>query len=113
MRRLALLAAGLAVFCLPGIASAWHLSGRCFCDGNGLPLGGVTIQVTSTDGQGFVGTGTTDETGAYFVSLPNLPGCFRATPLLGAGESVLSPASGSFDFCTTFESFDREFIRSQ
>jgi flagellar hook capping protein FlgD len=106
VRKLVLVAAGLMLLAGPQFAYAWHLSGRVFCDGTGLPLGGVTVQVNSTDGGGFTGLATSDDGGGYFVELPNTPGCYRATTSLGAGESVISPASGYFDFCTTADAFE-------
>jgi hypothetical protein len=106
MKKLVGLAVGLALFLGSSGAYAWSLSGRVFCDGAGLPLGGITITVTSTDGGGFSGSATSDETGYYFVALPNSPGCYEAKPSLGIGESIVSPASGSFAFCATDQSFE-------
>ena len=91
-------------------ALAWHLEGRVFCYGNGLPLANVTVQVVSTDADPVIsGSALTDVTGHYLIPLPEDPHCYHTTILLGAGESVVSPASGSFDFCTTVD--DGTFIQ--
>jgi len=82
-------------------AFAWHVSGRVFCEGNGLPAAGVEISVTSTNGAAFTNSGLTDNDGSFYVGLTDVPQCFRATILLGSGQAAVTPASGYIDFCTT------------
>jgi len=106
MKKLLTTLAALTMLLVAGSAYAWHIDGRVYCDGTGLPLAGVSIQVTSTDGAGFTGTATSDDGGYYFVALPEVPGCFRASASVGAGESVVSPISGSYEFCTTSSVFE-------
>jgi hypothetical protein len=93
-------------------AFAWHVEGRVFCDGTGTPIEGVDIHVTSDCG--FEETGTTDQDGYYFVALPEKICCFRATVVLGDGETAINPASGYYDFCTTESDFEftRNFVIS-
>ena len=99
MKRFIALATGLLLLLGANFAYAWHISGQVHCEGTGLPLGGVTIQVT---GGGFTGTSTSDDNGDYFISLPDdVEACYEAAPLLGPGESVVTPASGTFDFCAS------------
>jgi hypothetical protein len=95
-----------------GVSQAWEIAGHVYCAGSGLPLVGVTIQVVSTDGSGFTGTSTSDATGTYTIVLPETPHCYEATALLGAGESVTAPASGSFDFCVdgTTSEFTQDWV---
>ncbi len=81
-------------------AFAWHLEGRVFCEGNGLPLEGVTINVVSTCGTSFSASASTGPNGDYWVGLLDVPCCYHATVTLGSGEAVVTPASGSFDFCS-------------
>jgi hypothetical protein len=108
MKKFLGIAGTLTMLLVASSAYAWHVEGRAFCDGTGLPLGGVSIQVTSTDGGGFTGTATTDDGGYYFVGLPESPACFQVSAVLGAGETALSPAGGSAAFCTTTSSFEIE-----
>ena len=82
-------------------AFAWHVSGRVFCEGNGLPAAGVEISVTSTNGAAFTNSGLTDNDGVFYVGLTDNPQCFRATVVLGSGQTAVNPASGYIDFCTT------------
>ena len=106
MKRLFGIASALTMLLIASSAYAWHIEGRVFCDGTGLPLGGVSIQVTSTDGGGFTGSAITDDTGYYFVGLPETPACFQASAVLGSGENTISPAGGTFAFCTTTTTFE-------
>ena len=81
------------------VALAFPFQGFVHCEGNGSPMAGVTVQVSSTDGAGFTGQATTDETGYYYVHLPGVYACYRATVMTAAGDHVVSPAAGYFDFC--------------
>jgi hypothetical protein len=93
---------GLALLWATSVwACVWQLNGQIHCEGNGLPLAGVQIRVQSSDGGGFDGTAISDETGYYSVLLPEVPGCYRATAVLGPSESVVLPSGGVFDFCLT------------
>jgi len=93
-------------------AFAWHVEGFVYCDGTGIPIEGVDIHVTSQCG--FDETGTTDQDGHYFVALPDVPCCYTAEVVLGANESAVNPASGSYSFCTTESDFEftRDFVIS-
>jgi hypothetical protein len=91
-----------------GAALAWHVDGHIYCDG-GLPISNLTVSVVSNDGAGFTGQAATDEFGYFLINLPEVPGCYTVTPLLGPGASPITPPSGSFDFCTT----DGDFLINQ
>ncbi len=95
----------VAMLAIASSAYAWHLDGRVYCDGTTQPLAGVRIDVVSTDGGGFSGSAFSDLNGYYFVALPEVPGCFRATAVTAAGDQVVSPASNSYEFCTTNDLF--------
>jgi hypothetical protein len=85
-------------------ALAWHVTGIVSCAENGAPLEGVAVEVHSTDGgTPFAETSVTDVNGEYNVWLPQTPRCYVATVTLGAGESPVDPAGGTFAFCTTNE----------
>jgi hypothetical protein len=87
-------------------AQAWHLDGRIYCDGNGLPLPGVTINVVSTDGAGFAGSGVSDADGYYFVGLPDTPGAYMASASVLPDEVVIVPPSNVLEFVTTETEFE-------
>jgi len=96
-----------AILLTAGTASAWELTGKVVCDGTGQPLAGVQIDVVTTDGgDPFYAGGATDQNGNYSISLVDSPRCYRATASLNAGESVVTPASGYHDFCTTNAAVD-------
>lgn len=91
-----------AVLLTAGTASAWSVCGQVVCDANGQPLSGVQIDVVSNDGgEPFSGGASTDEGGNYCITLLDTPRCYRVTITLGTGESVVTPASGYNDFCTS------------
>lgn len=95
----------LGAFAVP--AFAWHLTGHVFCDASGLPLPNVTISVTTTDGGDlFTGQATTDEFGAYTLSLADSTRCYDASVQLAGGATAVNPASGDVAFCTTDNSFE-------
>lgn len=73
-------------------AFAWGLLGNVFCEGAGLPLGGVTVQIVGVDNQYSATTTTTDD-GHYYLDLPDQPGSYVASL---PGSSVVSPSSGAF-----------------
>ena len=111
MKRLMTAAAVLLLLLGASVAQACYLNGHILCDGTGTALPGITVQVTSTDGAGFTGTATPDPWGYYIIILPEVPGCYRASLVLGAGESVVSPAGGFFDFCSTgTEGFTQDWL---
>jgi hypothetical protein len=89
----------LALLLGASVASAFPFQGYVHCEGNGTPMAGIPVVVTSTDGAGFTGQATTDETGYYFVHLPGEYACYRATIATAAGDHVVSPAAGYLDFC--------------
>ncbi len=96
-----------ATLCGVGVANAWHLTGRVFCDANGLPLASVQIVVVSTDpGVPFTGTGTTDETGAYTITLLDFPESYHVVANVSQNETIVTPASGFYDFTTDASDFD-------
>ena len=102
-----------ALFLVAGTAFAWNVHGRVVCDGTGQPLAGVQVNVVSTDaGDSFSDGGTTDEDGNYIVNLFDSPRCYRVTLTAGPGESVVTPASGYYDFCTTESDLEitRDFV---
>lgn len=82
-----------------GQAWAWALTGNVYCDGAGLPLAGVTVQVVGTDVQ-FSATTTTDADGHYSISLLDVPASYQASL---PNSTVVSPASGAFT--TTNENY--------
>jgi hypothetical protein len=84
-----------------GHALAWHLSGYVFCDGTGLPLAGVTVNVNGI-GSAFTGSATSDANGLYYVPLADAAGDYVATVDLSGvgGGTVLSPAQPMY-FSTT------------
>src|SRR5580765_8042177 len=69
-----------------GAALAWHVDGHVYCVG-GLPINNLTVSVVSNDGAGFTGQASTDEFGYFLITLPEVPGCYTVTPLLGPGAS--------------------------
>ncbi len=87
-------------------AFAWHIEGYVYCEGTGDALSGVDIHVVNQGGDAFDETGTTDGSGYYFIELLNTPNCYRATVVLGANETAVTPASGYYDFCTTDSDFE-------
>ncbi|HYV67317.1 MAG TPA: hypothetical protein VE964_13830 [Myxococcales bacterium] len=98
----AALAAVAVVFSGAGAARAWDVQGHIFCDATGLPLGNVTVNVTGSTAAGpFAASTTTDDTGFYFIQLPESPGAFTETldlTALGGGSS--NPAT-PVDFVTS------------
>ncbi|TFG88507.1 MAG: hypothetical protein E4H17_02240 [Gemmatimonadales bacterium] len=88
------------------VALAFPFQGYVHCEGNGAPMAGIPIVVTSTDGAGFTGQATTDETGYYFVHLPGEYACYRATVVTAAGDHVTSPVAGYLDFCVAADAND-------
>jgi hypothetical protein len=83
-----------------GQALAWQVCGRVTCDGTGLPIEGVVVQVTATDNS-FVHAAATDANGSYCIVLPDVPNSFVSTMLLYHGEQIVAPAGGSYQFSTT------------
>jgi len=82
-------------------AYAWHVEGRVYCRANGLPIGGVIVRVTEVGGP-FTGSGTTDSTGFYSFSLPDVPGTFEATlDLSGVGGGTIVSPGQTVIFSTT------------
>jgi len=111
MRRLAgITFAALAALFLGGrTADAWHVSGRVTCPGNGLPLGGVVVNVvgTSESSAGFSGSATTGADGSYFIDLLDFPANYEiALDLSGVGGgTIVSPQPVPFPFELT-DTFD-------
>ncbi len=99
MKKLFTLSVMLLSLTAANAAFAWHIDGHIYCGGTGLPLGGVSVQVTSTDGAGFTGTATTDDNGYYFIALPEVPGCYSISALVSGSESVIAPVGNAVAFC--------------
>jgi len=101
-----------AMLLCAGTAAAWHVEGTILCDGTGIPISGVTVNVASTDGKGFASSTPSDQDGQYFIALPEEPGCYRVSVALDANESAVTPASGDYAFCTTTSDFEitRDFV---
>lgn len=99
MKKLILAAAALMLLVGAGSAFAFPFDGYVTCEGNGEPMPGIVVTVTSTDGQGFLGQSTTDDYGRYDVHLPGVLGCYRVTLATAAGDHVSTPAEGYYDFC--------------
>lgn len=57
----------VALFLLGGTARACHVDGHVYCDTNGLPLAGVTVQTTINGAPG--PSAVTDENGYYYIDL--------------------------------------------
>ncbi len=82
-----------------GTALACHVEGKVFCYPNGLPLGGVQVQLFAGDpGAGGVPVGdpaVTDDDGNYYIELegPPIATNLWIVPLLGPGASLQSPAA--------------------
>ncbi len=105
----------VAFFVLVGAGNvlAWNASGKVGCDVNAngvpdsgdVPLVGVTVTITRTDGPGGPFTGTTDSSGAYLIALPDFPASYTMTlgPGLPLDAQFISPASNSVPFSLTFE----------
>lgn len=100
----AVLFASLMVLLGSSTARAWHVEGHVFCDGTGLPLGGVVVNVTGSTVV-FSGSATTDDNGAYFVSVLDVPGTYDISLDLSGigGGSVISGAS-------SFSTTDTDFV---
>ena len=101
MRRLPTLLSSLAVLALTASAAvACHVAGYVVCDTNGQPLAGIRIDVVATDGTDYTRYAVSNEFGRYEIALLCEPHCYRITAQTPNGETVVSPASGTFDFCT-------------
>jgi hypothetical protein len=87
--------AALAALFLGGrTADAWDVNGRVICPGNGLPLGGVVVNVVGTgeSSAGFSGSATTGTDGSYFIDLLDFQASYRVTlDLSGVGGTIISP----------------------
>jgi hypothetical protein len=83
-------------------AAAWHVSGKVYCAGTGLPLEGVIVNVTQLDGT-FTGFGISDPSGFYSLSLPDVAGSFSANLDLSAvgGGNIVTPNPVPVLFLTT------------
>jgi hypothetical protein len=100
MKRLIVWAAALAMLAGAGAAYAFPFDGYVTCEGNGEPMPGIVVTVTSTDALGFSGQSTTDDYGYFNVHIPGEIACFRVTLATAPGDHVSSPAEGYYDFCT-------------
>lgn len=99
MRKLMAAAVLLVLVLGANAAFSFPFHGYVNCEGDGTPMAGVTVLVTSTDGAGFAGQATTDAAGYYNVRLPGEYACYRATVVTAAGDHVVSPVAGYSDFC--------------
>ncbi len=96
----AALAALAMTFAATGTAHAWDVQGHIYCSGTGLPLGNVTVIVTATDGS-FTASTASDDTGFYFVALPETPESFAETLDLSAIGGGSSTPATPVSFTTT------------
>jgi hypothetical protein len=100
MRRVPMLLTPLALLALSATAAlACHVGGYVLCDSNGQPLSGIRIDVVATDGTDYARYAVTNEFGRYDIALLCEPHCYRLTAATPSGETIVSPASGSFAFC--------------
>jgi hypothetical protein len=100
MPRIRALLLSLALLaCTAGAALACHVDGTIYCDATGQPLAGVRIDVTATDGSGYTTYGVSGEDGHYEIALLCEAHCYHLSASLRDGESIVSPASGGYDFC--------------
>jgi hypothetical protein len=100
MRRIPTLLTSLAVLALTATAAvACHVGGYVLCDSNGQPLSGIRVDVVATDGTDYSRYAVSNEFGRYDIALLCEPHCYRLTVETPNGETVVSPASGYFDFC--------------
>jgi hypothetical protein len=106
MKKLILAAAALMLLVGAGSAFAFPFDGYITCEGNGEPMPGLVLTVTSTDGQGYLGQCTTDDHGYYYIHLPGVYGCYRVTIATAAGDHVVSPAEGYYDFCVVAGTYE-------
>lgn len=107
MKKLLVAAVALVLLLGANAAFAFPLSGYVTCEGNGEPMAGIVISVVATDDVVFSATATTDANGYYFIHLPGEQfGCFRATAATAAGDYVVVPAGGYYDFCTVYGTWD-------
>lgn len=99
--KLCLMAA--AMMSLTAVAAhAWVIHGRVVCGETGEGVEGVVVNVVSTCGDvTFSGSNTSNADGGYVVYLPDGPCCYEASLVLGAGQSAIDPADGTFDFCVS------------
>lgn len=89
----------VALVCFAGAALACHVGGNVYCDGNGMPLAGIRIDLVATDGTDYARYAVTNAEGRYDIALLCEPHCYRLTASPLAGQAVVVPASGSFEFC--------------
>jgi hypothetical protein len=101
MSKLKSLTAAVAVLMLTaGSALACHVGGYVYCASNGQPLAGIRIDVVATDGTDYTRYAVSNDQGRYDIALLCEPHCYRITAATPNGETVVTPASGSYDFCT-------------
>ena len=94
-----LTAAVAALMLTAGTALACHVGGYVYCASTGLPLAGIRIDVTATDGTDYTRYAVSNDQGRYDIALLCEPHCYHLTAATPNGESVVSPAAGSYDFC--------------
>ncbi|MBI1797556.1 MAG: carboxypeptidase regulatory-like domain-containing protein [Candidatus Eisenbacteria bacterium] len=92
-----------------GLAHAWFIQGQVVCAIDGSAVPGVQVQIAS-EPAGFAGSTSTAGDGGYVFYLPDSPGCYIVSLVLGAGQTAVNPASGTFEFCTT--DANREFTQN-
>jgi len=99
MRRIPTLLSCLALLMLTaGAALACHVGGNIYCP-TGEPLAGIRVDLVATDGTVYERYAVTNELGRYDIALLCEPHCYRLTVVTPDGETVVSPASGSYEFC--------------
>jgi len=99
MRRIPTLPSCPALLTLTaGAALACHVGGNVYCP-TGEPLAGIRIDLVATDGTVYERYAVTNELGRYDIALLCEPHCYRLTAVTPDGETIVSPASGSYEFC--------------
>lgn len=95
-----LTAATAALMLTASAALACHVGGYVYCASNGQALAGIRIDVVATDGTDYTRYAVSNDQGRYDIALMCEPHCYRITASTPNGETVVSPASGSYEFCS-------------
>lgn len=97
MRHLLRVALGIAVLGVLGTGTAWacHVEGTVRCYPEGLPLGGITVNVFEAGTGNVIATSTTADDGTYYVLIKpdgTIPPGLFVTLDLPSGASFVNPA---------------------
>jgi uncharacterized repeat protein (TIGR01451 family) len=74
---------------------------NCIFDAGDAALAGIGLHVTNGTPAGYVGTGYTDASGHYTITIPQGLTGLQISPYMITGASVTCPASGSYTFNST------------